>query len=73
MHATSARSTTSSAWPCSAADERNQGTINNINYETNQAVVRHGDPIKHITILTKPQENLALIMKDGKTCKSTNK
>ena len=31
----------------------------------------NGDPLKDITILTKPEENLALIMKDGKIFKNT--
>jgi len=31
----------------------------------------NGDPLKDISILTKPQENLALIMKDGKIYKNT--
>lgn len=26
----------------------------------------NGDPLKDISVLTKPEENLALIMKDGK-------
>ncbi len=33
----------------------------------------NGDPLKDITILTKPEENLALIMKDGKIYKNTVK
>jgi len=33
----------------------------------------NGDPLKDISILTKPEENLALIMKDGKLYKSTVK
>jgi len=32
-----------------------------------------GDPLKDISILTKPDENLALIMKDGKIYKNTIK
>jgi len=31
----------------------------------------NGDPLKDISILTKPEENLALIMKDGKIYKNT--
>ena len=33
----------------------------------------NGDPLKDISILTKPEENLALIMKDGKIYKNTIK
>lgn len=33
----------------------------------------NGDPLKDISILTKPEENLALIMKDGKIYKNTTK
>jgi len=33
----------------------------------------NGDPLKDISILTKPEENLALIMKDGKLYKNTVK
>ncbi len=33
----------------------------------------NGDPLKEISILTKPEENLALIMKDGKIYKNTIK
>lgn len=33
----------------------------------------NGDPLKDISILTKPDENLALIMKDGKIYKNTLK
>jgi len=32
---------------------------------------RHGDPLQDISILTKPEENLALIMKDGRIYKNT--
>lgn len=31
----------------------------------------NGDPLKDIAVLTKPEENLALIMKDGKIYKHT--
>lgn len=31
----------------------------------------NGDPLKDISILTKPDENLALIMKEGKIYKNT--
>jgi len=31
------------------------------------------DPLKEISILTKPEENLALIVKDGKIYKNTIK
>ncbi len=33
----------------------------------------NGDPLEDISILTKPEENLALIMKDGKIYKNTTK
>jgi imidazolonepropionase-like amidohydrolase len=33
----------------------------------------NGDPLKDLKILTKPDENLALIMKDGKIYKNTIK
>lgn len=33
----------------------------------------NGNPLKDISILTKPDENLALIMKDGKIYKNTVK
>ncbi len=33
----------------------------------------NGDPLKDISILTKPEENLALIMKDGKIYKNTTR
>ena len=33
----------------------------------------NGDPLKEIKILTKPDESLALIMKDGKIYKNTIK
>ena len=34
-------------------------------------LVIDGDPLKDISILTKPEANLALIMKDGKIYKNT--
>jgi len=36
-------------------------------------VLINGDPLKDISILAKPEANLALIMKDGKIYKNTLK
>ena len=37
--------------------------------QNGQGLTINGDPLEDITILTKPEENLALIMKDGKIYK----